>query len=123
MIQKSKDSSYSAGARIRRKRSDGRADRASWLARFERSGLGLAEFCHRHRLSVSTLLHWRREARGAATIKAGKLVEVPAAAIGVAAERGAAVTIRLPNRIELHISGCDPKWVGALVKEALTCLP
>lgn len=121
MIQKSNGSSYPPITRGLRRQPQRRVERGEWLTRFDRSGLGLAEFCHRHGLSVSTLRHWRRQARRAAGAKAGKLFEVPAAAIGVAAERGATVTIRLPNRIELEIAGGDPKWLGALVKEALAC--
>lgn len=126
MIQRSNDSSYSTDERGRHRRPGRRADRAAWLARFEGSGVGLAEFCHRHRLPVSTLRHWRRQARRAAASAESKLVEVPA--IGVIAGRSAAtehsvvVGIRLPNRIELEVGGgTDPKWVAALIREALTC--
>ena len=126
MIQKSSGSSDSAGTWGRHRRPGSRVERATWLARFERSGVGLAEFCHRHGLSISTLRNWRRQARRAATVAESKLVEVPAAAVmagkSVATERSAAVGIRLPNRIELEIAGgVDPRWIGALIREALAC--
>lgn len=127
MIQKSNGSLYSAGTRGRHRRLESRAERAAWLARFERSGVGLAEFCHRHGLPVSTLLHWRRQARRAAPVAESKFVEVPATAVGLIASRSAAtehsaVGIRLPNRIELEVAGgADPRWIGALIREALAC--
>lgn len=85
MIQRSNGSSYSADTRGRHKRPERQVDRAAWLARFERSGAGLAEFCYWHKLPVSTLLHWRRQARRAAAIAESELVAVPTAAVGVIA--------------------------------------
>ena len=109
---------------IRRQRRWSARDRARWLERFERSGPSVRDFCHRHRVPVSTLLFWRRRARQAAGPAAGVLVEVPSAAVseagGTAGARG--VAIRLPNHIELEVSDqTDPKWVAALVREALAC--
>ena len=109
---------------IRRQRRWSARERARWLERFERSGLSLRVFCRRHRVPVSTLLFWRRRARQTAEAAAGVLVEVPSTAVsGAAATAGArGVAIRLPNNIELEVSEqTDPKWVAALVREALAC--
>jgi transposase-like protein len=109
---------------IRRQRRWSARDRARWLERFERSGLSLRVFRRRHRVPVSTLLFWRRRARQTAGTAAGVLVEVPPAAVsGAAATAGArGIAIRLPNGIELEVSDhTDPKWVAALVREALGC--
>jgi hypothetical protein len=95
-----------------------------WLERFERSELSLRVFCRRHRVPVSTLLFWRRRARQTAAAAAEVLVEVPSAAVsGAAATTGArGIAIRLPNHIELEVSDqTDPRWVAALVREALAC--
>jgi transposase-like protein len=111
-------------ADIRRQRRWSATDRARWLERFERSGLSLRVFCLKHGVPVSTLLFWRRRARQTAGRAAGALVEVPSAAVsGAAATAGArGIAIRLPNHIELEVSDqTDPRWVAALVREALAC--
>ncbi len=108
---------------IRRQRRWGATERARWLERFERSGLSLRIFCRKHGVSVSTLFCRRRQARRAVGTAAG-VVEVPSAAVRAAAVSAAArgIVIRLPNHIELGVSDhTDPKWVAALIREALAC--
>ncbi len=108
---------------IRRQRRWSTTERARWLERFERSGLSLRVFCRRYGVPVSTLLFWRGQGRRAVGRSAG-VVEVPSAAVGAAAGSAAArgIAIRLPNHIELEVSDhTDPKWVAALVREALAC--
>lgn len=120
MVQRS---IVSETAVVRRQRRWSATERARWLERFERSGLSLRVFCRKHGVPVSTLLFWRRQARRAVGT-AARVVEVPSAAIRAAAAgrvpRG--IAIRLPNHIELEVSDhTDPKWVAALVREALAC--
>ncbi|MGB6487036.1 MAG: hypothetical protein WBE91_09160 [Steroidobacteraceae bacterium] len=113
----------SATAVVRRQRRWSATERTRWLERFERSELSLRVFCRKHRVPVSTLLFWRRQARRAVGTAAG-VVEVPSGAMRTAATSGAArgIAIRLPNQIELEVSDhTDPKWVAALVREALAC--
>ncbi|MGH8142914.1 MAG: IS66 family insertion sequence element accessory protein TnpA [Steroidobacteraceae bacterium] len=105
---------------IRRQRRWSATERAMWLERFERSGLSLRVFCRKHGVPISTLLFWRRRARGAVGRTAG-VIEVPSAAVRAAAVSAAArgIAIRLPNHIELDVSDqTDPKWVAALLREA-----
>lgn len=109
---------------IRRQRRWSATERARWLERFARSGLSVRVFCRKHGVPVSTLLFWRRQARRAVGTAAG-VVEVSSAAVRAAAASEAAhgIAIRLPNHIELEVPDhTDPKWVAALVREALTCL-
>lgn len=113
----------SGTAVIRRQRRRSATERARWLKRFERSGLSLRVFCRKHGVPVSTLLFWRRQARRAVGT-AARVVEVPSAAVRAAAVSAAArgIAIRLPNHIELEVSDhTDPKWVAALLREALAC--
>lgn len=108
---------------IRRQRRWSATERARWLERFERSELSLRVFCRKHGVPVSTLLFWRRRARRAVGTAAG-VVEVASAAVRAAAVSAAArgIAIRLPNHIELEVSDhTDPKWVAALIREALAC--
>ena len=108
---------------IRRQRRLSATERARWLERFERSELSLRVFCRKHGVPVSTLLFWRRQARRAVGTAAG-VVEVSSAAVRAATAGGAArgIAIRLPNHIELELSDhTDPKWVAALIREALAC--
>ena len=57
------------------------AERAEWLALFERSGQSVAEFCRHNDLSPATLYFWLRQQQGAASGEDGALVEVPLAAV------------------------------------------
>jgi hypothetical protein len=129
MIEKSNGSTRAIGLAGRDERLRSPLARAEWLARFERSGLSLAAFCREQHLPYWTLRYWQRRARQTDRTE-GKLVEVPARAVGgdvrasSEAHRSTAVAIRLPNGIELEVcGGCEPRWLAALVREVLACSP
>ena len=88
---------------------------AEWqqrLQRFEKSGLTIARFCARERVSVPTFGYWRRKCAGGdasptATTAAFKSVEV----IG-----GRAVTLRFPVGAVLDIPEDRPDLVRVAIE-------
>jgi transposase-like protein len=107
----------------------GAEERERLLALFERGGQTQRQFCLEHKVALSTMTFWLRQARrNARGRSAGVLVEVPTIAVALDSPRGEArlsvgsVDIRLPNRVELRVSaGTDSAWVGQLLRELLTC--
>jgi len=94
------------------------AERAEWLALYERSGQSVAEFCRHNDLSPATLYFWLRQQQGAASDENGALVEVPLAMAAVL-ERGTAAFIgaELPNGLRLQVPvGTDITWLSALLQ-------
>jgi transposase-like protein len=92
------------------------AERAEWLALFEKSGQSVSEFCRANDLPPATLSLWRQsQAEPSAGSEGGELVEISPAALINAARPRASVTIRLPGGIVLETTtDADPTWVGAL---------
>jgi transposase-like protein len=93
------------------------AERAEWLALFERSGQSVAEFCRHNDLSPATLYFWLRQ-QGATSEENGALVEVPLA-MAAALDRGtvAFVAAELPNGLRLQVPvGADITWLSALLQ-------
>ena len=94
------------------------AERAEWLALFEKSGQSVSEFCRANDLPPATLSLWRQSQAGPSTgPEGGELVEISPAALMNTAGARAAVTIRLPGGITLETTAdAEPAWLGALVK-------
>lgn len=94
------------------------AERAEWLALYERSGQSAAEFCRQNDLSPATLYFWLRQQQGAPSGEEGALVEVPLA-MATALERrtGGIVGVELPNGLRLQVPvGVDITWLSVLVQ-------
>jgi len=94
------------------------AERAEWLALYERSGQSAAEFCRQSDLSPATLYFWLRQQQGAASGQDGELVEVPLA-VSTALERrtGGIVGVELPSGLRLQVPvGVDIVWLSALLQ-------
>lgn len=92
------------------------AERAEWLALFERSGQTAAEFCRQNDLSPATLSFWLRQQQGTSDSEDGALVAVPMAA---APDRAATaiVGVELPSGLRLQVPvGADTPWLGALLQ-------
>ena len=94
------------------------AERAEWLAMYEKSGQSVSEFCRANDLPPATLSLWRQSQAGtSAGTEGGELVEISPAALASAVGRRVTVTIRLPGGIVLETGAdADPAWLGALVK-------
>lgn len=110
------------GKRPRRMRSA--AERANWVALFERSGKGVKTFCRENELTPSGLWAWRRQLRekaagGRAT--AG-LVEVPGAVRRSArarevADSGPAVHICFPSGTQVDVmAGAEARWLAEVLR-------
>src|SRR6266852_6277248 len=69
--------------------------------RFAQSGLGVAEFCVREKLAMSSFQTWYRRCAGAERRK-GKFIEVLPAAAGAGCWE---VEVELPNGTRLHLRG------------------
>jgi len=94
------------------------AERAEWLALYERSGQSAAEFCRQNDLSPATLYFWLRQQQGAPSGQDGELVEVPLA-VATALERRTSgiVGVELPSGLRLQVPvGTDISWLSALLQ-------
>ena len=88
---------------------------AEWqqrLRRFEKSGLTVAQFCARERVSVPTFWYWRRKCAG---VDASPLV-TPAAFKSVEVMGGRAVTLRFPAGAVLDIPEDRPDLVRVAIE-------
>lgn len=98
------------------------AERAEWLALFERSGKPLSEFCRENDLPEATLSLWRRQLRegGEPAGEDGSFVEVPVAQFNAAVGRSeavAAVTVRVPGGLTLEVAaGTDALWLASVLR-------
>jgi transposase-like protein len=115
------------GKSTRRMRSA--AERANWVALFERSGKNVKTFCRENELTPSGLWAWRRQLREKAATgsAAARLVEVPRAArrsaarAREAADVGTAVRICLPGGTEVDVvAGTDTRWLADLLRTLST---
>ncbi|MEA3182864.1 MAG: Transposase [Gammaproteobacteria bacterium] len=103
------------GKRPRRMRSA--AERANWVALFERSGQSVKSFCREHELTPSGLWAWRRKSRQ----QAAGLVELPrlvgrSAGSREVTESGAAVRISFPSGTRVEVmAGTEVQWRGAVL--------
>jgi transposase-like protein len=110
------------GKRPRRMRSA--AERANWVALFERSGKGVKAFCRENELTPSGLWAWRRQLgeRGAGGNAAGGLVELPRAVRRSArpregADSGAAVRICFPSGTQVDVmAGTEARWLAEVLR-------
>jgi transposase-like protein len=109
------------GKRPRRMRSA--AERANWVALFERSGKGVKAFCRENELTPSGLWAWRRQLgkKGARGNAAARLVEVPGAARRSAAREGAdcgaVVRICLPSGTQVEVmAGTEARWLAEVLR-------
>lgn len=95
---------------------------AEWqqrLRRFEKSGLTIARFCARERVSVPTFGYWRRKcAGGAASPRAA-----PAAFKSVEVIGGRAVTLRFPAGAVLDIPEDRPDLVRVAIEAVIGVTP
>jgi hypothetical protein len=94
------------------------AERAEWLALFEKSGQGVSEFCRLNDLPPATLSLWRSQQPSAvANTEDAGLVEIPIASLIGEPDGAPAVKVHLPNGVRLDLlAGTDPAWLGALLK-------
>ena len=97
------------------------AERAEWLALFERSGKNAAEFCRQNDLSPATLHFWLRQQQGARSGEDGALVEVPlAAATALERRTGGMVGVELPSGLRLQLPvGANIGWLSALLQSVV----
>lgn len=107
------------GKKPRRMRSA--AERANWVALFERSGKDVKSFCRENELTPSGLWGWRRQLRekAAAESAAGRLVEMPRAVcrIGEAADSAAAVRICFPSGTQVNVmAGTEARWLAEVLR-------
>lgn len=109
------------GKRPRRMRSA--AERANWVALFERSGKGVKAFCRENELTPSGLWGWRRQLgkKGAGGNAAAGLVEVPRAvrrsAAHEVADSGAAVRICFPSGTRVDVmAGTEARWLAEVLR-------
>jgi hypothetical protein len=90
---------------------------AEWrqrLQRFEKSGLTVAGFCARERVSVPTFWYWRRKQNGAASVsRATPAVFSPVEVVG-----GRSVSLRLPSGAVLDIPEDRPDLVRVVIEAA-----
>lgn len=107
------------GKRPRRMRSA--AERANWVALFERSGKDMRSFCRENELTPSGLWAWRRQLRQKAAVGNGRarLVEVPRAArrsaarLRESADTGTAMRICFPGGTQVDVvAGTDARWLA-----------
>ena len=97
------------------------AERAEWLALFQRSGQTAAEFCRDNDLSPATLSIWRQQTQTLPSSDEG-LVEVPMPTFSEPAAKTPvptvpAVTVRLPDGMQIQIvAGTDPTWLSQLLR-------
>lgn len=104
------------------------AQKAELIARFEASGLKVAEFCRRQDLSPASFYLWRREAAAVAEPTLARLLRVqtpegptPAAGAGAGPDPGpgpSRVTARLRNGVELCVG---VEHLNTLVKAVASC--
>jgi len=93
------------------------AERAEWLALYERSGQSAAEFCRQNDLSAATLYFWLRQQQGAPSGEDGALVEVPLAVGALERRTGTVVGVELPSGLRLQVPvGVDVAWLSALLQ-------
>jgi hypothetical protein len=85
------------------------------LRRFEKSGLTIARFCARERVSVPTFGYWRRKCAGGAASPTA----APASFKSVEVIGGRAVTLRFPAGAVLDIPEDRPDLVRVAI-EAVT---
>jgi len=101
--------------RLAMARQDDRRKLVEWqrrLRRFEKSGLTVARFCARERVSVPTFWYWRRKcASGAASPTVA-----PAAFKSVEVVAGRAVTLRFPAGAVLDIPEDRPDLVRVAIE-------
>jgi transposase-like protein len=104
------------GKKTRRMRSA--AERANWVALFERSGQSVKSFCREHELTPSGLWAWRRKLRD----KAAGLVEVrrsvrrSAAGNREIADSGAALRICFPGGTQVDVmAGTEARWLAEVL--------
>jgi transposase-like protein len=109
------------GKRPRRMRSA--AERANWVALFERSGKGVKAFCRENELTPSGLWAWRRQLREKAPggSAAAGLVEVPRAvrrsAAREVADSGTAVRICFPGGTQVDVmAGTEARWLAEVLR-------
>lgn len=90
---------------------------AEWrqrLQRFEKSGLTVARFCARERVSVPTFWYWRRKQDGVAAVsRLAPGVFSPVEVVG-----GRSVSLRLPSGAVLEIPEDRPDLVRVAIAAA-----
>ncbi len=96
------------------------AERAEWLALFEKSGRRAAQFCRDNGLSPATLSLWLRQQQTPVPSAEESLVELPRGLVNAAAAGAmtttAGVTMQLAGGVRLEIAaGTDAAWLGQLL--------
>ena len=97
----------------------GSATRAEWrkrLGRYRGSGLTVAGFCRRERISTASFYAWRKRLRG--TIKAGRDGRAGFASVRLTAA-GTPMAIHLPGGVRVEVPMENLEAVRAVVGELL----
>ena len=105
------------------------APRGMWserLRRYANSGLTVAAFCERERVSVPSFYYWRRKLRGLGATAEGSNGRMPKAArapqkrdfVPIAIRNSAAVKMRLPNGAQLWLPPGDAALLSAAITAA-----
>ena len=105
------------------------APRGIWAGRLRRyaiSGLTIAAFCDRERVSVQSFYYWRRKLRGPGEIAGRGKARAPEIArapqkrdfVPIAIRNSAAVKLRLPNGAQLWLPAGDAALVSAAITAA-----
>jgi transposase-like protein len=106
----------SVSVEVRRRRS--RAEVEQLVADYESSGLGRAEFCRKHRLSLSTLARYRRRRAQAVVAPKSRWLTVEVSDSNAAVETGTSSGLALAlgggRRIEIG-RGFDARTLRQLV--------
>ena len=105
------------------------APRGMWserLRRYANSGLTVAAFCERERVSVPSFYYWRRKLRGLGGTAGVTNGRVPKAArapqkrdfVPIAIRNSVAVKMRLPNGAQLWLPTGDAALLSAAIAAA-----
>jgi len=90
-------------------------ERAKWVARWRKSGLGGDRFASEHGLAAASLYRWAQQVEGSAGSVTGGFAEVRV----VSAVPGAAstLTVEHPSGCVVHLSGAvDEVQLGAVLR-------
>ncbi len=105
------------------------APREIWserLRRYANSGLTVAAFCQRERVSVPSFYYWRRKLPAMAGASAGSPGRRPGAArapqkqdfVPIAIRNSAAIRMRLPNGAQLWLPADDANLLNVAIAAA-----
>jgi hypothetical protein len=105
---------------VQRRRRRNRAEAEQLVAEYEASGLSRAEFCRSRRLSLATLVRYRKQQRqtGGETMMGSRWVAVEVAGVGpgTAGWAGSGLAITLPSGRRIEVGrGFDAQTLVGLL--------